>query len=127
MPVPTDRRYTAEHEWVVLDDDVARVGITEYAANALGDVVYVQLPAVGARLTAGTPCGEIESTKSVSELFAPADGVVTAVNEDVVADPEVVNVDPFGTGWLFTMRVEDVPELLDAVAYGRLTGEPGPR
>lgn len=127
MAVPTDRRYTSEHEWIVLRDDVARVGITEYAADALGDVVYVDLPAVDDALSAGTACGEIESTKSVSELFAPADGVVTRLNERVQAEPEIVNTDPYGEGWLFEMRVADVGDLLDAAAYEALTAEPDAR
>ena len=121
MTVPADRRYTAEHEWISVEGDVARVGITEYAADALGDVVYLDLPEVGAELTAGTPCGEIESTKSVSELYAPADGTVLEVNEEAAAAPELVNNDAFGAGWLFTMRVSGTPELLDSAAYERLT------
>lgn len=127
MPVPTDRGYTPEHEWITLAGDPARVGVTEYAANALGDVVFVDLPPIGTAVTAGQACGEIESTKSVSELFAPADGVVVAVNERVTDEPELVNADPFGEGWLFEMRVEAVPELLDATAYERVTGDPGAR
>jgi glycine cleavage system H protein len=121
MAVPTDRGYTAEHEWIQLGADVARVGITEYAANALGDIVFVDLPSVGDPVTAGRPCGELESTKSVSELFAPADGVVVTLNPQVESSPEVVNTDPFGEGWLFEMRVDGSPELLDAAAYEALT------
>lgn len=121
MTVPADRQYTAEHEWIVIEGDVARVGITEYAADALGDIVYLDLPEVGAELTAGTACGEIESTKSVSEVFAPADGTVLAVNDEVARNPELVNSDAFGAGWLFTMRTRGTPDLLDAAAYGRLT------
>ena len=121
MTVPTDRQYTAEHEWLVIDGDVAHVGITAYAAEALGDVVYVELPAAGDELTAGQPCGEIESTKSVSELFAPADGTVVAVNSDVADSPELVNTEPYGAGWLFTIRLSGSPDLLDAEAYERLT------
>ena len=121
MTVPTDRQYTAEHEWLVMEGDVARVGITEYAAEALGDVVYVELPAAGDELSAGQPCGEIESTKSVSELFAPADGTVVAVNSDVADSPELVNTEPYGAGWLFTMQVSGSSELMDAEAYERLT------
>jgi glycine cleavage system H protein len=125
MPVPTDRLYTAEHEWFALDGGVARVGITEFAADALGDVVYVEMPAVGDEVTAGAACGEIESTKSVSELFAPADGTVLEVNTDVADTPEIVNTDPFGAGWLFTLRVSSVPDLLDAAGYEALTQGPG--
>lgn len=120
MNVPTDRQYTAEHEWIVIDGDVARVGITEYAADALGDVVFIDLPAVDGLLTAGEPCGEIESTKSVSELFAPADGTVLEVNGAVTDTPELVNTDPFGEGWLFTMQVTGSPEVLDAAAYSAM-------
>ncbi len=123
MTAPADRRYTAEHEWIAIEGDVARVGITQYAADALGDVVYLDLPQAGAPVAAGASCGEIESTKSVSQVFAPADGTVLAVNEDVVANPEIVNSDAFGAGWLFTMRVDRVPDLLDAAAYDRLTAE----
>lgn len=126
MPVPTDRGYTAEHEWILLGDP-ARVGITEYAADALGDVVFVDLPAVGSTVVAGEACGEIESTKSVSELYAPADGVVVAVNERVADEPELVNTDPFGEGWLFALRVDAPGELLDAAAYEALTGGPDAR
>lgn len=127
MTVPNDRRYTAEHEWIRIDGDVGLVGITEYAADALGDVVYVELPAVGSAVTAGQPCGEIESTKSVSELFAPVDGTVLEVNEAVGNAPEMVNVDPFGEGWLFRLRVTGTgSELLDAEAYGALTRGSGP-
>lgn len=126
MSYPTDRQYTADHEWIAVDGDVARVGITSYAAEALGDVVYVELPEVGAAVAAGTSCGEIESTKSVSELVAPADGEVLSVNEAVSAAPETVNNDPHGEGWLYTMRVSSVPEdLLDAAAYAALTGGEG--
>ncbi|WP_127127542.1 glycine cleavage system protein GcvH [Georgenia sp. SYP-B2076] len=122
MSYPTDRRYTTDHEWIAVDGDVARVGITSYAAQALGDVVYLDLPAVGTALAAGTSCGEIESTKSVSELMAPADGEVLAVNDAAVDAPETVNGDPHGDGWLFSMRVASLPEdLLDAEAYAALT------
>jgi glycine cleavage system H protein len=127
MTVPNDRRYTAEHEWIRIDGYVGLVGITEYAADALGDVVYVELPAVGSAVTAGQPCGEIESTKSVSELFAPVDGTVLEVNEAVGNAPEMVNVDPFGEGWLFRLRVTGTgSELLDAEAYAALTRGSGP-
>jgi glycine cleavage system H protein len=114
--------YTAEHEWLQIDGDTATVGITAYAADALGDVVYVDLPAVGAKVTAGESCGEIESTKSVSDLFAPADGEVLEVNEAIVVDPSAVNLDPFGS-WLFRMRMSATPECLDAEAYAQLIGD----
>lgn len=122
MSVPADRRYTPEHEWLAIDGEAALVGITEYAADALGDVVFVDLPAVGTTLAAGQACGEIESTKSVSEIYAPADGVVLETNADVETSPELVNADPFGAGWLFRISVDQVPQLLDAEAYESLTG-----
>ncbi|WP_448072070.1 glycine cleavage system protein GcvH [Georgenia yuyongxinii] len=121
MDYPSDRRYTADHEWIAVDGEVATVGVTAYAAEALGDVVYLELPEVGAAVTAGTSCGEIESTKSVSDLVAPADGEILSVNDDVVANPEKVNADPHGAGWLYTARVTTLPEdLLDAGAYTEL-------
>jgi len=123
MSLPANLHYTDQHEWLELDGDVAKVGVTAYAADALGDVVYVDLPAVGATLTAGEACGEIESTKSVSDLFAPCDGEVVEVNEDVVADSGQVNSDPFGAGWLFKVRVTGTPTLLDADAYAALIAE----
>lgn len=120
MNVPDDLRYTADHEWVRLDADLATVGITSFAASALGDVVYVAAPAVGETLTAGEVCGEIESTKAVSELYAPATGEVTEVNDAAVSDPALLNHDPFGAGWLLRMRVRELPGLLDASAYSAL-------
>lgn len=126
MAVPNDRRYTAEHEWVLVDGDTATVGITEYAAEKLGDVVFVDLPAVGSDASEGSVVGEIESTKSVGELFAPVTGEVVASNEAVVASPELVNSDPFGDGWLIKVRVADasrIEDLLDASAYAALIGE----
>src|SRR5690606_11933801 len=99
--IPGDLRYTAEHEWIRdVGDGVVRAGITAYAAEALGDVVYVSLPAVGDSVTGGQSCGEVESTKSVSDLYAPADGEVVAVNEALDVSPEVVNTDPYGEGWM---------------------------
>jgi glycine cleavage system H protein len=124
--VPTDRRYTAEHEWVLVDGDTATVGITEYAAEKLGDVVYVDLPAAGSDAAEGSVVGEIESTKSVGELFAPVTGEVLAVNDAVVDSPELVNSDPFGEGWLIKVRVTDaslIEDMLDAAAYAALIGE----
>ena len=126
MSVPEQLHYTAEHEWIDIRDSVARVGITDYAQNALGDVVYVSAPAVGSRVTAGEPCGEVESTKSVSDIFSPADGEVTTVNSEVDDDPGLVNSDPYGAGWLFELRLDadDLPPgLLSAAEYEALTRE----
>ncbi|MDI1464029.1 glycine cleavage system protein GcvH [Catellatospora sp. KI3] len=121
--IPQELKYTREHEWLAADGGEATVGITAFAADALGDVVYVELPRPGQAVAAGQPCGEVESTKSVSELYAPADGEVVAVNEAVVADPGLLNSDPYGQGWLFRLRLASAPELLDAAAYAALTGE----
>ena len=121
MSIPTDRQYTAEHEWITVADGVATVGVTAYAADALGDVVYVELPSVGQAVTAGETCGEIESTKSVSDLYAPVTGEVVAVNSEVVDSPELVNSDPYQQGWLFTVKVSETGDLLDADAYTELT------
>lgn len=117
-------KYTAEHEWIALDGDVATVGITDYAADKLGDVVFVELPGVDSGVSAGDVCGEIESTKSVGELYAPLTGDVVAVNEAVVDDPSLVNSDPFGAGWLVKLKVDAaaVADLLDRDAYLALTG-----
>lgn len=116
---PDDLGYTTEHEWVRLADGVARVGITGYAQDALGDVVFVTLPDVGSTVTAGETCGEVESTKSVSDLYAPVTGTVTARNDALDASPELVNSDPYGEGWMFEVQLAegDRPELLDAEAY----------
>lgn len=122
----TDRtglHYTDQHEWVRVDGDTATIGITDYAAEKLGDVVYVDLPDAGAALTAGDVVGEIESTKSVGELFAPVDGEVVEVNQAVVDAPELVNSDPFGDGWLIKVAVGDLPTLLTHDEYRALTGE----
>lgn len=128
--IPPDLHYTAEHEWVRRSgDDTVRVGITDFAQSALGDVVFVQLPDVGAELTAGESFGEVESTKSVSDLYAPLSGKVSAVNADLESSPQLVNSDPYGAGWLLDVQVSDVAEvesaissLLDAEAYrGTLT------
>jgi glycine cleavage system H protein len=121
LDYPDDLHYTTEHEWVrQVDGGGLRVGITSYAQDALGDVVYVTLPDMGATVTAGDACGEVESTKSVSDLYAPVSGEVTARNETLDATPELVNSDPYGEGWLFELRPADagaVDELLDASAY----------
>lgn len=112
--------YTSEHEWVTVDGDVATVGITAYAADKLGDVVYVDLPAVGTTVAAGRVVGEIESTKSVGELFAPVDGEVVERNEAVIADPALVNADPTGAAWLIRVRFTALPTLLSAAEYEEL-------
>ncbi|MCR1783283.1 glycine cleavage system protein GcvH [Nocardioides carbamazepini] len=123
MTNPTNLQYTAEHEWVALDGDLAKVGVTAYAADALGDVVYVDLPQLGATVTAGESCGELESTKSVSDLYAPVTGEIVEVNDAVDADPSLVNSDPFGAGWLFVVKVSAPGDLIDAAAYEALTSQ----
>jgi glycine cleavage system H protein len=127
MTVPEQLQYTAEHEWVAITGETASVGITEHAANALGDVVYVSPPAPGTKVTAGEPCGEIESTKSVSDLYSPVDGEVTDVNLEVEEDPGQVNTDPYGAGWLFKVRLDDEPpgDLLSAEQYAELIKDDG--
>ncbi|WP_030460864.1 glycine cleavage system protein GcvH [Kitasatospora sp. NRRL B-11411] len=123
MSNPTHLQYTKEHEWLTAAvDGVSAVGITAHAADALGDIVYVQLPAVGDTVTAGETCGELESTKSVSDLYSPATGVVTEVNQAVIDEPALVNSEPFEGGWLFKVRVEATDELLDADGYTAFTG-----
>ncbi|MFE0650571.1 glycine cleavage system protein GcvH [Streptomyces sp. NPDC059534] len=119
MSNPQQLRYTKEHEWLSdAVDGVATIGITEFAANALGDVVYAQLPAVGDTVTAGDTCGELESTKSVSDLYSPVTGEVVEANQDVVDDPSLVNTAPFEGGWLFKVRVSGEPaELLTVDEY----------
>lgn len=116
-------KYTAEHEWVLVDGDIATVGITAFAADKLGDVVFVDLPEIGSNLAIGKVVGEIESTKSVGELFAPVDGEVVEINDAVVATPELVNSDPFGDGWLVKVRFVALPELLSFDEYTALVGE----
>jgi glycine cleavage system H protein len=122
MSVPEELQYTAEHEWVRLEGAVATVGITQYAADALGDVVYVDLPKAGAAMTAGAIVGEVESTKSVGELYAPLDGEVVESNDAVAAAPETINADPYGAGWLVKVRVSSTPTLLSAAEYRALIG-----
>ena len=128
--IPSELHYTAEHEWVRRSTDTtARIGITDFAQSAMGDVVFIQLPDVGAELTAGEAFGEVESTKSVSDLYAPVSGTVTAVNGDLEGSPQLVNSDPYGAGWLLDVAAPDAAELesalaalLDAEAYrGTLT------
>lgn len=130
--VPEQLRYSEEHEWVAglengsatTDDSVVTVGITAYAADQLGDIVYVSLPDEGAAVEAGEPCGEAESTKSVSDIYAPVTGEVTAVNTAVTDDPALINSDPYGEGWLFKVRLDGEPGgMLDAAAYAKLIEE----
>jgi glycine cleavage system H protein len=123
MSNPTNRSYTKEHEWVLVEGDVATIGITAYAAEKLGDVVFVDLPKVGTTTTYMKICGEIESTKSVGELYAPLDGEVVEINDVVVSAPETVNSDPFGEGWLIKVKFTSLPELMTAEEYAALTGE----
>ena len=118
-----DLKYTAEHEWVLVEGSVATVGITAYAAEKLGDIVFVDLPNVGSTVAEGKVVGEIESTKSVGELFAPVNGTVVEANDAVSASPELVNSDPFGAGWLIKVEFTELPELLSFSEYSALTGE----
>ena len=105
MSVPAELRYTAEHEWVAIEGETATIGITDFAAQALGDVVFVSLPTIGATVSAGDPCGEVESYKSVSELYSPVTGEVTAVNEELNDDPALINAEPYNLGWIFRVRL----------------------
>ena len=117
---PEDLHYTREHEWIRTTGDMLRVGVTDYAQEALGDIVFVTLPEVGAEVTAGEPCGEVESTKSVSDIYAPVSGTIVARNEALDASPELVNSDPYGEGWMIDIRPADPGSaggLLDAAAY----------
>lgn len=126
LEYPEDLRYTAEHEWVrVGEDGHVRVGITSYAQDALGDVVYVDLPPVGERVAAGESCGEIESTKSVSDLYSPLTGEIIAINEALESSPQLVNTDSYGEGWMFELKVDDVSdieELQDGDTYTESLG-----
>jgi glycine cleavage system H protein len=123
MSEPSDRKYTKEHEWIDIAGGVATVGITAYAADKLGDVVFVDLPTIGSSVAEGRVVGEIESTKSVGELFAPVNGTVLEINDAVVATPELVNSDPFGEGWLIKVEFTELPELLTYAEYSALVGE----
>lgn len=130
MTVPPGLQYTAEHEWVAIDAGIASIGITDHAQRALGDVVYVSLPAPGTAVTAGEPCGEVESTKSVSDIYSPVSGEVTEVNEEIDDDPGLVNADPYGAGWLFRVRLTAAdgqlpPGLLSPADYAELTKDTG--
>ena len=123
MQIPDDLRYSSDHEWVRLEDGRARVGITDYAQDALGDVVFVDLPELGATVAAGEGISEVESTKSVSDIYAPVAGTVAEVNGDLADNPERLNEDPYGEGWIFVLTVDDassVDGLMDAAAYRAL-------
>jgi glycine cleavage system H protein len=126
MEFPEQLRYSKEHEWVAVDSGRARVGITDYAQDALGDVVFVQLPEVGANVSANSSIAEVESTKSVSDIYAPVRGAVVEVNSALESTPEQLNDDPYGAGWIFVIEMsdpKDVDALLDAAAYRRLVEE----
>jgi len=120
--IPNELLYTKEHEWVSADSMIYTMGITDYAQAALGDIVYVQLPKVGDTVTADAVCGEVESTKSVSDIFAPVTGTVVAINDALSNSPESINSDPYGTGWLAKIEVTTAPEgLLTATQYAEIT------
>ena len=124
MNVPEELRYSSDHEWIRIEDGKVRIGITDYAQDALGDVVFVQVPEVGATLGAGDTCGEVESTKSVSEIYAPISGTVVETNSELELSPELINSDPYEAGWIATIEPTDlaaVQELLDAAAYRQIT------
>ena len=123
MDIPQDRRYTTDHEWARLEGGAVRVGITDYAQDALGDVVFVQIPTTGTAVSAGESLSEVESTKSVSDIYAPLDGTVTDVNDELVDNPQRLNEDPYGDGWICVLSLADPTQfegLLDAEAYRAL-------
>lgn len=121
--VPEALKFTSDHEWVETRGEISRIGITDFAQAALGDIVYVQLPQVGDALEAGKVCGEIESTKSVSDLFSPVTGVVSAVNDLLSNSPESLNSDPYGSGWIFEVSGGEVGTTLTAMEYRAAIGE----
>jgi glycine cleavage system H protein len=124
VQIPGDLRFSKDHEWVRIEGTTATLGITDFAQDALGDVVFVSLPEVGAHVDAGSAVGEVESTKSVSEVYAPVSGTVRSVNESLRDAPEVLNADPYGEGWICTLEIADVSQLedlLDAASYAQLT------
>ena len=126
MDTPSDLRYTSDHEWVRIEGDVATIGITDYAQDALGDVVFVQLPSAGSTVKATASISEVESTKSVSDIYAPLSGEVIEVNNALEADPSVLNSDAYGKGWIFKVRISDPSEistLLSASDYEDLLGK----
>ena len=122
---PTDRKYSKEHEWIRVDGEIGTIGITKFAQEQLGDIVYVELPPEGTEVSRGDVLGTIESVKAVSEIYAPVSGTVTAVNQDLDATPEVVNQDPHGQGWYCRLHLtarEELDDLMDAAAYAELAG-----
>jgi glycine cleavage system H protein len=124
--VPKDLRYTKDHEWIRVDGDIATIGVTDYAASQLGDVVFVDLPAVGKAVDQFATFGVVESVKAVSDLYAPVSGEVTDVNAELGGKPELINADPFGEGWMIRLKVADpdqLTDLLDAAGYEQLTSE----
>ena len=122
MNIPNNLKYTKDHEWVLIDGDIAIVGITDFAQKELGDIVYVQLPKVGEAVVAGKVCGEVESTKSVSDIYAPVTGTIVAINDALSNSPETINSDPYGAGWLAKIEVAVVPsDLLTAAQYAEIT------
>jgi glycine cleavage system H protein len=123
MANPDHLKYTKEHEWVSIEGDVATIGITKYAADALGEIVYVDLPKLGSTTTHMKICGEIESTKSVGEIYAPMDGEVVEVNSALETSPDTINQDPFGEGWLVKIRYTELPDLLSSSEYDAFVGE----
>lgn len=123
MDIPDDLRYSTDHEWARTEDGRVRVGISDYAQDALGDVVFVELPVVGTQVGQGDKCSEVESTKSVSEIYAPLSGTVVQVNDDLSENPQRLNEDPYGEGWIFVMEPDNpgqLGELLDAEGYRAL-------
>lgn len=124
MAIPPELLYSSDHEWIHVTGDVARIGITDFAQDSLGDVVFVQEPSVGTRVAVGDTFTEVESTKSVSDIYAPVTGVIVSINPAVVAEPSLVNSDPYGDGWICEIRMDDtdVSHLLDATGYQNLIG-----
>jgi glycine cleavage system H protein len=123
--VPDDRKYTQEHEWILIEDGVGTIGVTDFAAGELGDVVFVELPEVGSEFSQGDTVGTIESVKAVADLYQPVSGEIVAINDTVVDSPELVNSDPFEDGWLLKVKLSEITEadqLMDAAAYGQLLG-----
>jgi glycine cleavage system H protein len=120
--IPNELSYTKEHEWVSAKDSIYTMGITDYAQAALGDIVYVQLPKVGESVTSGSVCGEVESTKSVSDIYAPVTGTVVEINDALSNSPETINSDPYGAGWFAKIKVSTTPtDLMSGAAYGEIT------